>query len=68
MQTETEGEEGSQMSPTKMKAKKESLKSITQKTKVLQISPEKPKGSCLHKGFQESFSSSDAKWLLDFEP
>jgi hypothetical protein len=54
------------LSPTKKRSKDQSLGAITGKTKV-QVSPQKGKRGELHK-LGESFSSSDAKWLLDFEP
>jgi hypothetical protein len=54
------------LSPAKKRSKDQSLGAITGKTKV-QVSPQKGKRADLHK-VGESFSSSDAKWLLDFEP
>jgi len=60
-------EDDGALSPTKKRSKEQSLGAITGKTKV-QVSPQKGKrGADLHK-LGESFSSSDAKWLLDFEP
>ena len=63
--TPTQDEDG-RLSPTKKRSKDQSLGAITGKTKV-QVSPQKGKRADPHK-LGESFSSSDAKWLLDFEP
>ena len=63
--TPSQDEDGG-LSPTKKRSKDQSLGAITGKTKV-QVSPQKGKRADPHK-LGESFSSSDAKWLLDFEP